>query len=94
MLVQLSRLVMSNSLQPHGLPYARPVCDQLLEIAQTHVHRVSDAIQPSHPLLLSPVTPFSFRFHTSRAPGPFQMSQFFDQMVKILGLQLQHQSFQ
>ena len=24
---------------------------QLLELAQTHVHQVSDSIQPSHPLL-------------------------------------------
>ena len=29
-----------------------PVHHQLLELAQTHVHRVSDAIQPSHPLSL------------------------------------------
>ena len=28
-----------------------PVHHQLLEYTQTHVHRVSDAIQPSHPLL-------------------------------------------
>ena len=28
-----------------------PVHHQLLEFTQTHVHRVSDAIQPSHPLL-------------------------------------------
>ena len=27
-----------------------PVHHQLLEFNQTHVHRVSDAIQPSHPL--------------------------------------------
>ena len=27
-----------------------PVHHQLLELAQTHVHRVGDAIQPSHPL--------------------------------------------
>ena len=27
-----------------------PVYRQLLELAQTHVHGVSDAIQPSHPL--------------------------------------------
>ena len=27
-----------------------PVCHQLLEFTQTHIHRVSDAIQPSHPL--------------------------------------------
>ena len=30
-----------------------PVHHQLLELAQTHVHQVSDAIQPSHPLLSS-----------------------------------------
>ena len=28
-----------------------PVHHQLPEFTQTHVHRVSDAIQPSHPLL-------------------------------------------
>ena len=33
-----------------------PVHHQLLEFTQTHVHRVSDAIQPSHPLL-SPSLP-------------------------------------
>ena len=33
-----------------------PVHHQHLELAQTHVHRVGDAIQPSHPLL-SPTPP-------------------------------------
>ena len=33
-----------------------PVYHQLLEFTQTHVHRVGDAIQPSHPLL-SPSPP-------------------------------------
>ena len=33
-----------------------PVYHQLLEFTQTHVHQVSDAIQPSHPLLL-PIPP-------------------------------------
>ena len=43
--------VMFDSLQPHGLQYAGfPVHHQLPEFTQTHVHRVSDAIQPSHPL--------------------------------------------
>ena len=41
---------MSNSLWPHGLPHARPPYHQLLEPTQTHVHHVSDAIQPTHPL--------------------------------------------
>ena len=40
-----------------------PVHHQLLELAQTHVHRVNDATQPSHPLL-SPCFPMS-RFFTS-----------------------------
>ena len=31
-----------------------PVHHQLPELAQTHVHRVGDATQPSHPLLSSP----------------------------------------
>ena len=38
-----------------------PVHHQLLESTQTHVHRVGDAIQPSHPLsspsLLPPIPP-------------------------------------
>ena len=42
-----------------------PVHHQLLEFTQTHVHRVSDAIQPSHllclPLLLLPPIPPSIR---------------------------------
>ena len=35
-----------------------PVHHQLLEFTQSHVHRVGDAIQPSHPLL-SPSPPAS-----------------------------------
>ena len=51
--VQFSCLLVSDSLWPHGL-YSTPglpVHHQLLELAQTHVHRVCDAIQPSYPLL-------------------------------------------
>ena len=41
----------------HSTP-GLPVHHQLLEFTQTHVHRVSDAIQPSHPLLSpSPIVP-------------------------------------
>ena len=55
--VQFSRSVLSDSLRPHKSQHARPPCHhQLLEFTQTHVHRVSDAIQPSHPLL-SPSPP-------------------------------------
>ena len=61
--VQFSCSVMSDSLQPHESQHARPsVHHQLPEFTQTHVHRVSDAIQPSHPL--SSPSPF--------APNPSQ----------------------
>ena len=45
-----------------------PVHHQLPELAQTHVHRVGDAIQPSHPLS-SPSPP---AFNLSQHPGLFQ----------------------
>ena len=41
---------------------------QLLELAQTHVHRVSDGIQPSHSLL----SPSSPAFSLSQHQGLFQ----------------------
>ena len=47
---------MSNSLQPHRLQHTSfPVLLCLLEFVQTHVHWVSDPIQPSYPL--SPLSP-------------------------------------
>ena len=45
-------IVVSDSLQPVNCSTAGlPVLHYLLEFAQTHAHQVSDAIQPSHPLL-------------------------------------------
>ena len=43
---------------------ALPVHHHLLELAQTHVHGVGDAIQPSHPL--SSPTPTAFNFPSIR----------------------------
>ena len=51
---------------------AFPVLPQLLEFSQTHVDRVDDAIQPSHPL--SPLSPPVLNLSLS---GSFPMSQFF-----------------
>ena len=66
-----------------------PVHHQLPELAQTRVHRVSDAIQPSHPLS-SPSPP---AFNLSQHQGLFQRVSSSHQVAKILELQLQHQSF-
>ena len=67
-----------------------PVHHQLPEFTQTHVHWISDAIQPSH-LLLSPSPP---------APNPSQHQSLFQwvnsshEVAKVLEFQLQHHSFQ
>ena len=45
-----------------------PVLHHLLELAQTHVHWVSDTIQPSHPLS----SPSPLAFHLSQDQGLFQ----------------------
>ena len=66
-----------------------PVHHQLLELAQIHVHRVSDAIQPSHPLS-SP----SPAFNLSQHQGLFQWVSSLHQVAKVLEFQLQHQYFQ
>ena len=67
-----------------------PVHHQLLEFTQTHVHRVGDAIQPSHPLS-SPSPP---AFNISQHQGLFQWVSSSHQVAKVLEFQLQHQSFQ
>ena len=67
-----------------------PVHHQLLEFTQTHVHWVSDAIQPSHPLLSpSPPTP-----NPSQNQSLFQWVNSSHEVAKVLEFQLQHQSFQ
>ena len=67
----------------HSTP-GPPVHHQLLEFTQTHVHRVGDPIQPSHPLL-SPSPP---------APNPpphqglFQSVNSSHEVAKVLEFQL------
>ena len=67
-----------------------PVHQQLLKLAQTHVHWVGDAIQPSHPLS-SPSPP---AFNLSQHQGLFQWVDSLHEAAKVLEFQLQHQSFQ
>ena len=73
----------------HSTP-GLPVHHHLLEFNQTHVHRVGDAIQPSHSLS-SPSPP---------APNPSQHQSLFQwvnsshEVAKVLEFQLQRHSFQ
>ena len=86
--VQFSRSVVSDSLQPHELQHARPPCPS--PTPGVHVHRVSDAIQPPHPLS-SPSPP---------APNPFQHQGLFQwvnsshEVAKVLEFELKHHSLQ
>ena len=62
--VQFSPSVISDSLRPNGLPHAGlPCVSQLPELIQTHVYQVSDALQPSHPLLSPSKSAFNLSQH-------------------------------
>ena len=63
-----------------------PVLLCLLELAQTHVHRVGDAIQPSHPLLPPSPPALSLSLHQ----GLFQWVGSLLQVAQVLVLQLQY----
>jgi len=61
-----------------------PVHHQLLELAQTHVHRVGDAIQPSHPLS-SPSPP---AFNLAQHQGLFQWIRSLNQVAKVFSFSI------
>ena len=61
-----------------------PVHHQLVELVQTLGHPVSNAFQPSHPLLSPSPAAFSL----------FQRISSSHQAARVLELQLQHQSLQ
>ena len=67
-----------------------PVHNQLLELVQTLVHQVGDAIQPSHSLSSSSPPAFNLSQHQ----GLFQWFSSLHQVTKVLVLQLEHQSSQ
>ena len=78
-------LVMSNSLQPHESQHARPPCPSPTpRFTETHVHWVSDAIQPSHPLVSpSPLAP-----NPSQHQSLFQWVNSSHEVAKVLEFQL------
>ena len=67
-----------------------PVHHQLPEFTQTHVHRDSDAIQPSHPLS----SPFPPAPNPSQHQSLFQWVKSSHEVAKVLEFQLWHHSFQ
>ena len=77
LLLLFSQLVVSDSWR------SLPVFLYLLEFAQTHVHCVGDAIQPSH-ALSSPSPP---AFNLSQLQGLFQWDCSLHHVAKVLELQ-------
>ena len=73
----------------HSTP-GLPVHLQLPEFTQTHVHQVSDAIQPSHPLS-SPSPPAP---NPSKHQSLFQRVNSSHEVAKVMEFQLQYHSFQ
>ena len=71
-----------------GIP-GFPILHHLPELAQTHVHWISDGIQPPCPLL----SPSPLAFNVSQHQGLFWVGSL-HQLTKELELQLHHQSFQ
>ena len=73
--------VMSDSLWPCGLQHPGfPILHYLWEFAQTRVHWVNNAIQPSHP-----VTPLSFCPQSFPTSGSFPMNQLFTSGSRSIG---------
>ena len=66
------------------LQHARLPCPPSLALDQTHVHWLSDAIQPSHP----PLPPFP-AFNLSQHQGLFQWVSYSHRVAKTLALQHQ-----
>ena len=80
--VQFSHSVVFNSWDPTDYSMSGfPVHHQFLELTQTHVHWVGDAIQPSHPVI-----PFSSCLKSFLASGSFQMSQLFTSGGQSIGV--------
>ena len=77
--VHFSSSVLSDSLRPQDCNTPGfPIHHQLLELAQTHVHWVGDAIQPSHPLS----SPFPPAPDSSKHQGLFQWVSSSHQVAK------------
>ena len=87
--VLFSRPVMSDSFWPTdcSMP-GLPVPHHLLKFTQVHIHCISDAIQPSHPLMPSSPSVLNLSQHQ----GLFRWVSCSHQVTRKLVLQ--HQSFQ
>ena len=80
--IQFSRSVVSNSLRPHGLKYARPPCPSSTPGVYSHPCPSS---RWCHPTISSSVIPFSSCLQTFPASGSFPVSQLFTSGGQSIG---------
>ena len=83
--------VVSDSLRPHKLRYARPPCPSTTSGVYSNSCPLS---RWCHPTISSFVVPFFSCLQPFSTSGSFQMSQLFTSGGHNSGVQLQHQSFQ
>ena len=81
--VQFRCTVMSNSLRPHGLQYARLPCPSTIPGACSNLCPLS---WRCHPTISSSVVPFSSCLQSFPASGSFPMSQFFASVGQSIGV--------
>ena len=81
--VQFSHSVVSNSLWPHGLQYARPPCPSPTPRAYSNSCPLS---RWCHPTISSSVVPFSSCLQSFPVSGSFPMSQFFASGGQSIGV--------
>ena len=86
--VQFSRSVVWLCQPTDRITPGLPDHHELTEPTQTHVHWVSDAIQPPHPLS----SPSPSALNLSQHQGLFQWVSSSHQVAKVLEFQIQHQS--
>ena len=85
---QISRSVVFDSLQPHGLQHTRPPCPSPTLGVYSNSCPLS---RWWHPTISSSVVPFSPHLQSFPASGSFQMHQY---LKRVLEFQLHHESFQ
>ena len=81
--VQFSRSVVSDSLRPHELQYARPPCPSPIPRVHSDSRPLS---QWCHPTLLSSVIPFSSCLQSFPASGSFPRSWLFTSVGPSIGV--------
>ena len=81
--VQFGRLVMSDSLRPHGLKHARRTCPSPTPGGYSNSCPLS---WWCHPAISSSVIPFSSHLQSFTASGSFPLSQFFTSGGQSIGV--------